>query len=57
MAMTIVNCGSGYPFFAPSVFSCLCGKSLTAIEIGDDEVPNYETQAMIEKVQILLHTT
>ena len=50
MAMTIVNCGSGYLFFAPSVYAYLCGSPLDTLEIGDDEIPNYETKKMIEKV-------
>ena len=50
MVMTIVNCGSGYPFLAPSVFSYLCGLPIADIVVGTEEVPDYEIRAVIEKV-------
>ena len=50
MAMAIVNCGGGYPFFAPSIFSYLCGVPLGDIAIGDEEVGNYETESLINEV-------
>jgi hypothetical protein len=50
MAMTIVNCGGGYPFFAPSVLSYLCGVPLTNILVDNDEVPDYKMKTIIEEV-------
>ena len=50
MAMTVVNCSSGYPFLAPSVYSYLCGTPLSNIVIADDEVPTFEIRNLMEKV-------
>ena len=50
MAMTVVNCSSGYPFLAPSVYSYLCDTPLSDIVIADDEVPTIEIRNLMEKV-------
>ena len=50
MAMTIVNCGGGYPFFAPSILSYLCGVPLTDIVVSNDEIPDYEMKIVIDEV-------
>lgn len=55
MAMTIINCGGGYPFFAPSVYSYLCGIALNDIVVHSDEVPDYEMKTMINEVTHCLH--
>ena len=49
--MTIVNCGSGYPLFAPSVFSYLCSVPLMDIIVSNDEVPDHEIKELINQVK------
>ena len=50
MAMSLPQEGSGFPFFAPCAYKCLCGMDPSAIAILPDEVPDFEAQALIEKV-------
>ena len=51
MAMSLVQEGSGFPYFAPPVYEYLCGAELSSIKVTVDDVPNLEVRAFIEEVQ------
>ena len=46
MAMGITQGSSGFCFFAASLYTYLCGSDISAIEVPEDEVPNYEVRAL-----------
>ena len=48
MAISLVQGGSGFPFFAPPVYQYLCGVEMPTIELQD--VPNFEVISLLEKV-------
>ena len=50
MAMAIVQGGSGFPFFASSVYAYLCGSPLAAIKVPTEEVPNFEVKVLLDQV-------
>ena len=51
VAMSLAQGGSGFPFFAPSVFKYLKGDSIYGISVPVCEVPDMEVRAVLEKVQ------
>ena len=53
IAMGIVQGSSGVPFLAPPVFDYLCGFSIDTIHVTKDDVPTYEVQQFLKKVQNL----
>ena len=46
----IVQGGSGYPFFAPSTFSYLCGADVCSIVVGREEIPDPEVEKTLHEV-------
>ena len=57
MAMAIVQGGSGFPFFAPSVYKYLCGSRLEEICVEVDEVPNIEVKQLLHQVSMIKYRT
>ena len=50
IGVSIVQGGSGYPFFAPSTFSYLCGADLCLIVVGREEIPDPEVEKTLHEV-------
>ena len=50
MALSLLHGGSGFPFLAKSTYDYLCGLPLSSITVTNDEVPNYEARALLDKV-------
>ena len=57
MGMSVVQGGSGYPFFSPPIYDYICGTDLGLIIVECNEIPDPEIQSTIQKVrhQIMLH--
>ena len=54
MAMALVHSHSGFPFLAKSVYDYICDVPLSLIEISEEEIPNYEVKALLEKVYVYI---
>ena len=50
VGMSLVQGGSGYPFFAPAVYDYLTGKDVCSISPGINEIPDFDVINCIEKV-------
>ena len=50
MSMSLVQGGSGFPFFAPPMFKYLCGVEMSSIEVSQQDVPNLEVLSLLKKV-------
>ena len=50
MGMSIVQKGSGFPFFAPSVYSYISRMDLWSITVAQEEIPHAGTCAALLKV-------
>ena len=50
MGISIVQGGSGYPFFGPSTFSYLCGNDLPSIAVGRNEIADANVEHMLQEV-------
>lgn len=50
--MSLVQGGSGYPFFAPSVYAYIQGKDISDIYPGIEEVPNSTLRTTLAKVKM-----
>lgn len=50
MGISIVQGGSGYPFFAPSTFSYLCGNDLPSIAVGRNEIADSNVEHMLQEI-------
>ena len=48
--MSLVNGGSGFPYFAPAMYSYLSGQDVCSIVATVEEVPNAELKAALTKV-------
>lgn len=57
IGMSLVQGGSGFPFFAPSVYEYICGKELCSITIGRDEIPCSEVNNTLTKVMYCVGNT
>ena len=51
IGVSIAQGGSGYPFFAPSTFSYLCGKDVCSIIVGREEIADPEVEQTLQKVR------
>lgn len=51
MGMSLLQKGSGFPFFAPSVYSYISGVDAFSITVEVEEIPNQEVTDMLQKVQ------
>ena len=54
MAVSLVQGGSGYPFFAPAIFEYLAGTDICAITPSLQDVPSAEVQQLIAEVCIIM---
>ena len=50
VGMSIVQGGSGCPFFAPSVYECIAGSIYPDVE----EIPDFDVKNCVVKVCLLL---
>jgi hypothetical protein len=48
--VSIVQGGSGYPYFAPSTFSYISGEDTCSIVATQDEIPDPEVEEALQKV-------
>lgn len=46
----MVQGGSGYPYFAPSIFSYLSGVETCSILINQEEISDPEVEEVLQKV-------
>ncbi|CAI8002291.1 hypothetical protein GBAR_LOCUS3366 [Geodia barretti] len=51
IGISLVQGGSGFPFFAPSTFSYLCGRDIRAVTVGQDEIPDIEIDIVLDEVK------
>ena len=49
MGTSLAQGGSGYPFFAPSVFEYFSGKDLCSISVRREEIPDPEAEKTFQK--------
>lgn len=52
--MSLLNGGSGYPYFAPAIYSYISGEDVCDIISTVEEVPNAELKAVLLKVTGML---
>ena len=55
IGVSLMQGGSGYPFFAPSVYDYICGIDVCSITVGPDEIPNPDITEMLQKVKYPFH--
>lgn len=48
--MSLVQGGTGFPFFAQCVYDYLCGKYVSTMIVGPDQIPDPEVTEMLRKV-------
>ncbi|CAI8034740.1 G2/M phase-specific E3 ubiquitin-protein ligase [Geodia barretti] len=51
MGVSLIQGGSGYPFFAPSTFSYLSGTDVCSILVGCDEIPDIEVKKTLQEIR------
>ena len=54
VGMSIVQGGSGYPFFAPSVYEYIAGKDVCSIYPDVEEIPDIDVNNCVVKVCLWL---
>ena len=52
MGMSITQGGSGYPYFAPSMYKYICGEDVCSIEPEIDEIPDFQLQKTLVEVPV-----
>ena len=52
MAISLLQEGSGFPFFAPPIYQYLCGADIATIEVAMEDIPDFEVRNLIEEVQL-----
>ena len=50
MAVSVLQDGSGFPYFALPVYQYVCGADIATIDVQVEDVPNIEVKALIEEV-------
>ena len=50
IGISLVQGGSGFPFFAPSIYDYISGVDLCSIVIQRDEIPDSDIALTLEKV-------
>ena len=50
MGVSIMQGGSGYPFFAPCVYDYLCGKQPWELNVSREEIPDTGIVSILENV-------
>ena len=50
VGMSLVNGGSGFPYFAPALYSYISGQEVQSIVVTVGEVPNAELHSVLVKV-------
>ena len=53
MGMSLVQKGSGFPFFVPCVYAYLIGTDVCSITVGQDEIPDPEVKEVLQKVNLV----
>lgn len=51
MAVSIAQGGSGFPFLCKGVYQYLCGKEVSHIDVASTAIPDYDIQAIVDKVR------
>ena len=51
IGMSLVQGGSGYPFFAPCIFSYLCGTDLCSNVVGRNEISDWNLSVYIMQTE------
>ena len=52
MGVSLVQGGSGFPFFAPSTYSYVCCEDVCSVVVGRNEIPYPSIDGMLEKVYV-----
>ena len=52
MGVSLVQGGSGFPFFAPSMYQYICSGDVRSVVVGRCEVPHQCIHDAIDKVKI-----
>ena len=52
MARSLVQGGSGLPFFAPPMYQYICGVEMSSIAVSMQDVPNLEALNLLEKISV-----
>ena len=50
MGVSLVQGGSGFPFFAPSQYQYICSGDVRSVVVGRSEVPHQQIDDAIDKV-------
>ena len=50
VGMSFIHEGSGYPFFAPSLYKYVSGENVCSISPSIEEVPDTELRMVLTKV-------
>ena len=50
VGMSFIHGGSGYPFFAPSLYKYVCGQNVCTISPLIEEVPEQELRTTLSEV-------
>ena len=50
VGMSLVQEGSGYPFFAPAIYEYICGQDIGSISPTVDEIPNAQLKTTLVEV-------
>ena len=58
VGMSLIQGGSGFPFFAPSMYDYICGKDICDIKPTIEEVPDAQLKATLTEVHlhVIFHT-
>lgn len=56
MEVSLIQGGSGYPFFAPSTFSYLSGTDVCSILVDRDEIADVEVKQALKEVIFISFT-
>ena len=55
MGSSIAQGGSGYPFFAPCIFSYIAGEDLGDMKVAREEIPIFDVASALERVRMYVH--
>ena len=52
IGVSLVQGGSGVPFFAPSTFQYICSGDICSLKVGRSEVPHKSIHDIIDKFDL-----
>ena len=55
--MSLIQGGSGFPFFAPSMYDYICGRDVCSIAPTVDEIPDAQLKTALVEVYILYNVS